>query len=211
MIAHSKAGQRKGATRSAWDDLGMSSEPPAWLVGRPPERIETKGLVLARALPGDNDDLVEAVNDSLDHLSPWMPWAQEPATKESIGAFLAHATAAWVAGTDFQYLLRRDPSRLIIGCFGLHARIGTGALELGYWVRIGHVRQGVATAAARVLTAAALGITEVERIEIRCDASNTRSASVPSKLGYRMDRIEHRPPSAPGETDQHMIWVLERL
>jgi len=189
----------------------MSSAPTGWLASKPPERIEVEGLVLTRALPGDNVDLVEAVNDSLDHLSPWMPWAQERATEESIGAFLAQATSAWVAGTEFQYLLRRDPSRLTIGCFGLHARIGTGALEIGYWVRVGHLRQGVATTATRVLTAAALGITEVERVEIRCDAANTRSASVPSKLGYRLDRIEHRPPSAPGETDRHMIWVLDRL
>ena len=180
-----------------------------WLVSRPPVSTEANGLLLERALPRDNADLVEAVNDSLDHLSPWMPWAQERATTESIGAFLAQATSDWDAGTEFQYLLRRGTSSPIIGCCGLHARIGTGALEIGYWVRVGHLRQGVATAAAGALTTTALALAEVERVEIRCDAANTRSALVPPKLGYRRDRIEHRPPTTPGETDQHMIWVLD--
>jgi hypothetical protein len=66
-----------------------------------------------------------------------MPWAQEQATPESIGAFLSQASADWDDGSDFQ------------------------------------------------------------------------SAKVPPKLGYRLDRIEHRMPSTPGETDQYMIWVLD--
>jgi RimJ/RimL family protein N-acetyltransferase len=187
----------------------MSSAGTGWLVSRPPERIEANGLVLERALPCDNADLVEAVNDSLGHLSPWMPWAQERATSESIGAFLAQAASDWVTCAEFQYLLRRDTSSPLIGCAGLHARIGAGALEIGYWVRVGHLQRGVAAVAAGALTAAALGLAEVERVEIRCDAANTRSALIPPKLGYRMDRIEHRPPTTPGETDEHMIWVLD--
>lgn len=99
---------------------------------------------------------------------------------------------------------------LVIGCCGLHARIGTGALEIGYWVRIGYLQRGVATAAAGALTDAALALSEVDRVEIRCGVANSRSASIPPKLGYRMDRIQHRPPTTPGETDQHMIWVLDR-
>jgi RimJ/RimL family protein N-acetyltransferase len=187
----------------------MSNASTGWLSSRPPEHIQAKGLLLERALPSDNADLVEAVNDSLGHLSPWMPWAQERATQESIGTFLAQATSNWLAGTEFHYLLRRAASSPIIGCSGLHARIGAGALEIGYWVRVGHLRRGVATVAAGALTAAALALTEVERVEIRCDATNTRSALVPPTCGYRMERIEHRPPTAPGETDQQMIWILD--
>jgi RimJ/RimL family protein N-acetyltransferase len=187
----------------------MGDAPSDWLVSRPPARIAAHDLLLKRALPSDNAELVGAVNDSLDHLSPWMPWAQERAVTGSIGAFLAQATSDWDTGTDFQYLLRRDDSSPIIGCAGLHARIGAGALEIGYWVRVGHLRSGAATAAARALTAAAFAFTEVERVEIRCDAANARSALIPPKLGYRMDRIEQRPPTTPGETDQHMIWVMD--
>jgi RimJ/RimL family protein N-acetyltransferase len=188
----------------------MSRSRNEWLVSRPPVSIAGSGLLLEQALPSDNADLVDAVNDSLDHLSPWMPWAQERATAESIGAFLEGATSDWDTGIEFQYILRRRASSLIIGCCGLHARLGIGALEIGYWVRIGHLKRGVATAAAGAVTAAALELPEVERVEIRCDAANVRSAMVPPKLGYRLDRVELRTPTTPGETDRHMIWALDR-
>ena len=91
------------------------------------------------------------------------------------------------------------------------ARVGgAGALEIGYWVRVGHLGRGVATAAAGTLTIAALALPEVERVEIRCDAANVRSAAIPPKLGYRLDRIRRRPPTTPGETDEHMVWVRRR-
>jgi hypothetical protein len=35
-------------------------------------------------------------------------------------------------------------SRAILGCCGLHACLGIGALEIGYWVHVGHVRRGLA-------------------------------------------------------------------
>jgi RimJ/RimL family protein N-acetyltransferase len=186
----------------------MSSGRTKWLNSRPPSRIAGRGLLLERARPTDNADLVAAVNDSLDNLSPWMPWAQEQATPESIGAFLSQASTDWDAGTEFQYVLRRVAGS-IVGCSGLHAQLGPSALEIGYWVRVGQLRRGVATAAAAALTAAALELAEVDRVEIRCDAANSQSAKVPPKLGYRLDRIEHRMPSTPGETDQYMIWVLD--
>jgi RimJ/RimL family protein N-acetyltransferase len=181
-----------------------------WLVSRPPVRISAGDLALERALPSDNVDLIEAVNDSLDHLSPWMLWAQEQATTESIGTFLAQANSDWDTGAEFQYVLRRDASSSIIGCSCLHARLGPGALEIGYWVRAGQLQRGVATAAACALTDAAFELPEIERVEIRCDVANSRSAGIPPKLGYRLDRIEQRVPNAPSETNQHMIWIRER-
>jgi hypothetical protein len=89
-----------------WDDgHGQSSELMSyegWLTEVPPERIDTAEIVLTRAAPQVADDFVAAVNASLDHLRPWMPWAQEPANAESIGGFLIGAEADWVAHRAFQ-------------------------------------------------------------------------------------------------------------
>ena len=46
-----------------------------------------------------------------------------------------------------------------------------------------------------------------ERVEIHCDEANVRSAAVARRLGYRLDRLEDRPITAPGEHGRHMIWV----
>jgi RimJ/RimL family protein N-acetyltransferase len=171
-----------------------------WLTARPPETIGSAEVTLRRAGAGILDELVEAVNDSLDELRPWM----------SIGAFLQQADGDWDAGREFQFAVRGrrgDEPQALLGFCGLHDRIGPGGLEIGYWVRTDCTGRGVATSAASGLRDAALGLDGVARVEIHCDAANVRSAAIPPKLGFRLDRIETRPPSTPGETDRHMIWV----
>ena len=153
--------------------------------------------------------MVEAVNGTLDELSPWMPWAQQPATHEGITAVVGEADAAWQEKREFAFIIcAADALRTFVGCCGLHDRVGPGALEIGYWLRSGHTGRGIATEAARLLTRAALDLGGVGRVEIRCDEANVRSAAIPRRLGYRLDRTEHRPPDTPGETDRHMIWVM---
>jgi RimJ/RimL family protein N-acetyltransferase len=185
------------------------SEDVAWLDERPPEQLEAGDFVLTRAVPGDGPALVAAVNASLPHLRPWMPWAQDPATPESIGSFLETAVLQWDGFQEFQFTIRETPSGPIIGCCGLHTRIGVGALEIGYWVHLDHTGRGVATAAAGALADAALRLVSLSRVEIRCDAANQRSAAIPPKLGFRLDRTESRPPTTPGETHAHLVWVRD--
>lgn len=181
----------------------------AWLPEVPPPLLSGDHITLVQLSVEDRGGLTAAINASLEHLQPWMPWAQQPATPASIGSFLETAVDGWQGRREFQYTIRSGPDEPILGCCGLHARIGPLALEIGYWVHVAHTGRGLATAAAHHLTRAGLGLCEAERVEIHCDAANVASAAIPSRLGYRLDRIERREPEAPGETGQQMIWVLE--
>ena len=194
------------ATRAVKCQSRWMSE-QAWLTEAPLAELPAASVVLRRTSRGDTDALVHAVNASLEHLRPWMPWARTAATSESIGAFLAAADATWEARTEFQYLITEPDSRTVLGCCGLHARLGSGALEIGYWVHVGHLRCGVAATAAAALTRTGLRLPGVSRIEIHCDVANSASAGVPRRLGFRLDRIERRTPFTPGETGAQMIWV----
>lgn len=201
--------RRAGSARHpSAGDLPLPGHP---ITGRPPERMSSGTVELRRHAPRDRDGLVAAVNRSLDELRPWMPWAQTPATDESIDDFLERSSRAWDAGLEFGYALRPtvDPDDDIIGACGLHLRSDPGVAEIGYWVRSDRTGAGVATDAARALTGAARALPEIERLEIHCDPANLASRAVPPKLGYRLDRVEHRPssPRMPGETDELMIWT----
>jgi RimJ/RimL family protein N-acetyltransferase len=178
----------------------------AWLADRPPPVLEAGPITLRRTHPDDAVRLAVAVNESLEHLRPWMPWAQEPATAESMDAFLRSSDERWEAGLDFGYLLRDSTDAVVGGC-GLHCRLEAGALALGYWVHVGHIGNGLATASARALTEAAFLLAGVQRVEIHCDAANVRSAAVPPRLGYELLRIDERVPAAPGEIGQLQIWA----
>jgi RimJ/RimL family protein N-acetyltransferase len=183
-----------------------------WLDQAPPEQVdaEPSGLVLTRARPPDADQLMAAINASLDHLRPWMPWAGRAATEESMGAFLAGAATAWEAHREFVYLMREPEGSEVLGCISLHARLGPGALEIGYWVHVDHTRRGLVTAAASALTSTAFSLGPVESVEIHCDAANRPSAAVPRRLGFALVRTDTRPPTAPGETDTQLVWVRHR-
>jgi RimJ/RimL family protein N-acetyltransferase len=180
------------------------------LTERPAELIAGPRVTLRRFCAADADQLVEAVNDTLDELRPWMPWAAQPATEEGMATVLREAVSAWDEKREFSYTIAStgDGRYPLVGCCGLHDRIGAGSLEIGYWVRTGHSGHGIGTEAASMLTRAALALPGVGRVEIRCDEANARSAAIPRKLGFRLERIERRPPDTPGETDSRMIWAV---
>jgi RimJ/RimL family protein N-acetyltransferase len=168
-----------------------------------PIALDAVGAVLRRHEPSDVDALYLAVEESRDHLRPFMPWADE--ARADIAAFVADAIAQWDAGGDRNYLIV-DDEQVLGGC-GLHWRLGPGAVEIGYWLRADATGRGLVTAAAGALTTTALTADGVARVEIHCDEANVRSAAVARRLGYRLDRIEVDHVSAPGDLGRSMIWV----
>ncbi|MFF7458066.1 GNAT family N-acetyltransferase [Kitasatospora sp. NPDC008115] len=186
--------------------------PDAPTPGRPPELLRPAGgITLRRRSPAQAPALNAAVRANLDHLRPWLEWAAEAPTPARTARLTAAGVAAWEAGTDFIYLagLDAEPGR-VIGSFGLHGRIGPGALEIGYWVSAEHGRRGIATAAARSLAEAALALPGIHRVEIHCDPANTASGAVARRLGFRLDRVVDAPVRAPGETGRKQIWIQGR-
>ena len=180
------------------------------MTARPPERLERDGVVLRRPREEDAEAIGAAVAASLEHLRPWMAWADDGATTPARRReHQDRCDSGWESGTDFAYVTVDPGDGSVVGAAGLHRRIGPRAIEIGYWVHVNHTRQGHATAAARALTDAAWTLPEVERVEIHCDEANVRSAAVPRRLGYRLDRIEEDDVTAPAETGRSMVWVTE--
>ena len=75
--------------------------------------------------------------------------------------------------------------RAIVGSAGLMHRIAPGGLEIGYWVRVAHARQGIATRAVRAPTDAAFGLGWVTHVELHHDEANVASGAIPARLGFR--------------------------
>ena len=157
---------------------------------------------------GDAPAMHAAVTASIDHLRPWMPWiADEPLTLVQRRQLIA-GWASRRAGGDRGFGMFVDGE--VVGGCGLHARVGPGGLEIGYWVRVGCTGRGYATAAARLLTDNAFADPGIDRVEIRHDAANLSSSRVPAKLGYERVGDFRRPPAAPGETGLDHVWRMRR-
>jgi RimJ/RimL family protein N-acetyltransferase len=166
----------------------------------PPYRIETERLVIRCWEPRDAPLLKEAIDASLDHVQPWMPWAaHEPQPVEDKIELLRGHRGRFDLGEDFVYgILDRDESR-VLGGSALYTRAGEGAFEIGYWIRADSIGRGLASEAAAALTCAALAYCDVDRIEVHIDPANRRSARIPLRLGFVEEaRLRRRLPSFAG-------------
>jgi RimJ/RimL family protein N-acetyltransferase len=129
-------------------------------VSGPAYRIHTRRLILRCWQPEDAPLLKAAIDASLDHLRPWMPWAhQEPTDIEAKVALLHRFRGDFDLGKDFVYGVFSRDEKQALGGTGLHLRLGEGAREIGYWIHQEHVGRGLATELA---TASAIPVLEAD-------------------------------------------------
>jgi RimJ/RimL family protein N-acetyltransferase len=150
-------------------------------------RIETTRLVLRCWAPDDAELMKDAIDTSLDHLRPWMPWAEsEPSTLEQKRQLLARFAEDFVRGEDAVYGIFEPDERRVVGSTGLHPRLDGNAREIGYWIRADATGRGLARESTAALTRVAFEVDGVERMEIHVDPDNVRSAAIPRRLGYEL-------------------------
>jgi ribosomal-protein-serine acetyltransferase len=174
----------------------------------PPAELTSGAVTLRRWRAADAGLAYRLVTESEAYLRPWMPWAAEY-TPETARDYVVSCERDWLAGTAFHYLIVDGGTPA--GSAGLMARSGPGGLEIGYWVHPGHAGRGLATAAAGALTAAAVALPGIDRVEIRHDLNNEASRQVPRKLGYvRIGTVPGPLPRTPGECGTHAVWRMRR-
>ncbi len=177
----------------------------------PAYRVQTQRLVLRCYHPADAQMVKEAIDASLDHLRPWMPWAAyEPEELQKKIERLRQFRAKFDLGEDFIYGIFNREETCVLGGTGLHTRIGPNAREIGYWIHKDYINQGLATEVSAALTKVAFEIDRLGRVEIHMAVDNARSAAVPRKLGYTCEATLRRrllPTEGSGYRDE-WIWTL---
>lgn len=181
----------------------------------PAYRVETARLVIRCWEPADAPLLKRAIDESLDHLRPWMPWSKdEPTDLQTKVALLRQFRGNFDLDQDFIYGVFDAEETQVLGGTGLHPRAQEAApefpaREIGYWIHKDHINQGLATEIAAALTKVALEIDQVDRVEIHCDPHNVRSAAVPRKLGFQHEAtLIRRLRTTDGKPRETMIWTL---
>lgn len=173
-----------------------------------PDRVEGPRLVIRRWTTEDIGTLAALVAGNVDHLRPWMPWVtDEPLSRRARQELVERWEREWRGGGDVVMAIELEG--VAVGGTGLHRRRGPHGLEIGYWVDKEHLRQGIATDAAAMLTTAALAVPGISFVEIHHDKANSFSAGVPRRLGYRYLGESHDAVTAPGEIGIDCAWKME--
>ncbi|MER5635671.1 GNAT family N-acetyltransferase [Kitasatospora sp. NPDC002227] len=178
-------------------------------MGQPQDTIDLGDLTLRRWVPEhDLDSLVQLIDESIDHLRPWMPWTAEH-SREATAAYLAHAEESWRAGTGFHYALVAG-GRLVGNC-SVFIRDPEGGYdpagrEIGYWLHPAATGRGYVTRATEALAAVGLAQPGVEYVEICTDSANARSAAVPQRLGFVEHHRREVEPQTEFESGVDILW-----
>jgi RimJ/RimL family protein N-acetyltransferase len=155
-----------------------------------PDSFNTDRLTIRAARYEDAQEIVEAVNESLNELRPWMLWAAQPTTLEVQQSRLRRVMANWLTREDLGLQLCLKGTNTMVGGSGLHRMDwAAGKFEIGYWCRTKFVGQGYITEAVHGITHFAFRHLKANRVEIQCDASNERSTAIAKRCGFLLEGI----------------------
>ena len=173
-------------------------------------RIETARLVIRCYSPQDAPLLRQSINESLDHLLPWMNWAKaEPEPLAAKVERLRKYRGQFDLGEDYTFGIFSKDEKVLVGSTGLHPRIGPNAREVGYWINANYVGKGYATECVRALLKVGFEIEQLDRIEIRGEPANLASMRIPEKLGFAHEAtLKNRLEGPDGLPRDVMIWSL---
>src|ERR1700692_1788981 len=149
------------------------------------EELRGERIVVRPYRESDAQVLQEAVAESRDHIRPWLPFADAHQTVEESRDWIIHTLAQWLLREDLTMGMWEVATNRYLGGTGLHPHNwDTGYFEVGYWIRASAEGHGYITEAVRLLASYAFDTLKANRLEIRCDELNVRSAAIPQRLGF---------------------------
>ena len=96
----------------------------------------------------DAPEFHEAVVESAEHLSYWLPWCTPDYALKDAEDWCSSASTVWQAGTDYRFLIENQVSKEILGSVGFNQIVKNHRIgNLGYWVRKSALNKGVCSQA----------------------------------------------------------------
>ncbi|WP_150275924.1 GNAT family N-acetyltransferase [Paenibacillus tepidiphilus] len=176
-----------------------------------PESLESDRLLIRAPRWGDGAAVCKAALDSVQELGPWMPWASR-LTPEASEASVRRSRLDYLERSDLRLMLILKENGQFIGGSGLH-RIDWEArkFEIGYWIHSAWAGKGLISEAVEAITHFAVTELQANRLEIRCDARNERSAGVARRSGFTLEGILRKEKcDVDGELRDTMVFAKVR-
>ncbi len=151
------------------------------------KQIETPRLLIRLVHLGDEIQLNQSINNSLDSLQQWMPWANDTDLKTT-RAFIQKGAFARSSQSivDFPMVVLHKGDQKIMSGSGYSDRSDpeNGLYEIGYWCDIDYQGKGYVTEYVNALTRYALEELKAKTVVIRVEVDNTKSTAVTKRLNF---------------------------
>lgn len=156
------------------------------------QHIETPRLLIRPVHLGDEVPISRAIQNSLEPLQRWMPWAQDPSF-ETTQAFVQQTVAQFnnQSAKEFPLAVIHKADRKIIGMSGYnsHSIPVKPFYEIGYWIDIAYQGQGFVTEWVNALTHYALNVLGAHRVQICTPVTHFKSRSVAERCGFKCEMV----------------------
>lgn len=160
---------------------------------RPPTAIRavSDGAVTIRKYrEADAEQVFLAVRESINEISPWMPWCHPEYSLEDSRVWSASRDDAWSKGLEYDFVINRLGHDALLGVCGLnHFDYEVQMANMGYWIRTSETRKGAATSAVLLLARFGFERLGLNRIEILVSTLNMPSQRVAENAGAKKEGI----------------------
>ena len=154
-------------------------------------RLFTDGVLVIRPLEqADRDDLFAAVRESIAEVSRWLPWCHPGYTPEESAMYIESARNAWAEESSFNFGIFAAGSGGHLGSVTVNHIVRQNRFaNVGYWVRSGATKRGIASRAVRLAAQFAFEDLGLSRLEIAARPENLASRRVAEKAGAQLEAI----------------------
>ena len=173
-------------------------------------------IILRSWLTDDADELFLAVNNSRQHLGPWLNWVQHTTKMEHSLQFIKYSQQALDNQESLALGIFFDGK--VIGGIGMHQwNHSVKKAQIGYWISKEFEGKGIITNTLKVFIRFLFEKTGLNKIEIHFSPANKRSAKVAEKLGAKVEGIIRQSAVRNGITEDVVItgilkseWQVKR-
>jgi RimJ/RimL family protein N-acetyltransferase len=159
---------------------------------------------------GDGVVVQEAIEESRDHLRPWMAWTDSRRTVQECKAYIRQALGQWLTQEDVTVgMWDCSTDRYVGGIWLYPTDWRVPAIAIGYWVRASAQGHGFVTEGVMLLCKLAFLTFAAQRVSIQCEAANPRSANIPRRLGFVHEAtLRNHSRNTMGELTDTLIFAL---
>lgn len=144
-----------------------------------------QGSILVRPyFEKDIKPMYDAVMESINEVSRWLPWFHAGYTMEESGKWIRSRKADWETGNAYSFCIMDAEDGTFLGSCGLnHINKMHVFANLGYWIRTSKTGKGAASTAVKLVAGFAFQELGLERVEIVAPVGNHASQRVAEKAG----------------------------
>ena len=158
----------------------------------------------------DAEQVFAAIDESRDHLRPWVTWVDNNRTVDDVRDYCIRSQASWLLRTELALGIFDSVSGRYLGGTGLHdPDWELRTFEIGYWLRVTAIGHGYATESTQLLADFALSCLEARRVTLRCDARNDASRRVAERAGFTLEgRLRNVSMAPDGTVRDDLVYAI---